>query len=747
MSRKSLIICLAVLAVMILGVGVAVAFLYSGTDGGQARKGDVVPDQERYMLLPAVPADAALVACFSDLEDASSDLLSGFPFMSALSDSLDAGAFRSFSSARMAASLHYNGSLQALYVFDAGKSSSVPSEDAAGLMNFAKAKGMYAEYVDCSGLTDGARDISRRSLVLLSESDNLVKSSKRHLGKSISVMDAAGFAEASGVVSGSDVVFISNSHAKVLMSGIFSRKYASHHGFVSSLSEWTVLDIAKADDSGLYLSASPVFDNDPSEFLTVLSKSQPAEAKVAGMLPSYTVSAVSLPMKNTDSYISAYQAYMDSKQALQPVKRRQRDLETRTGIKPEDFVKRLDVKEMARAVYMSGGSLDTVNLMRIGREDTLIFVGTDEKSFKNYKPAIHAWPYASYAASLFGSFFDIKDESCFTYMDGWIISGSLKAVGDYVEGKTLDYTLVEYMADAGQKNMLSSAPVALAAYFSLTENIQGHKDIFKNTFAGFVSSLSADCDYCPGVLTLTHGKGGLKANVQMPKLTMMKTKAPEYERDTVVIVPQGPFKVKNSGTGQMNLFYQNQHGALCLQEEGGKGLWGVPFKGKLCGTAQNLDYYANGKLQFIFGSGSAIYVIDRLGRFVNGFPLDLGKDILIGPDVYDFNGTKAYNIMVLHKDNTIEMYNLKGKRPSSWKTITAPETIKGLPERVVVGGNTFWVVRTSVQTLIYPFGGGAALTSFKGDQMIRPDSEVEVLDGSSVRVSCYDGKERAVKLK
>jgi hypothetical protein len=240
----------------------------------------------------------------------------------------------------------------------------------------------------------------------------------------------------------------------------------------------------------------------------------------------------------------------------------------------------------------------------------------------------------------------------------------------------------------------------------------------------------------------------MELSLQVPKLTMMKTKAPEFERDTTVVIPQGPFRVKNSGTGKMNLFYQNSHGSLCLQEEGGKGLWGVPFDGKLCGTAQNVDYYANGKLQIIFGSGSKIYVIDRLGRFVTGFPVDLGKEILVGPDVYDFNGTKAYNIMVLHKDNTIEMYNLKGRKPSTWKTIIAPETIKGLPEPVKVGGNTFWVVRTSIQTLIYPFSGGSALTSFKGDQMIRPDSEVKPLeDKVSVSVSCYDGQTRTVKLK
>ena len=282
----------------------------------------------------------------------------------------------------------------------------------------------------------------------------------------------------------------------------------------------------------------------------------------------------------------------------------------------------------------------------------------------------------------------------------------------------------------------------------MTENQEGQNSIFKKSLRDALKPFHEDCDYCPLILSAVRGKHGMELSLQMPKLTMMKTKAPEFERDTSVVIPQGPFRVKNSGTGKMNLFYQNSHGSLCLQEEGGKGLWGVPFDGKLCGTAQNVDYYANGKLQIIFGSGSKVYVIDRLGRFVTGFPIDLGKDILVGPDVYDFNGTKAYNIMVLHKDNTIEMYNLKGRKPSTWKTIIAPETIKGLPEPVKVGGSTFWVVRTSIQTLIYPFSGGSALTSFKGDQMIRPDSEVMVLDDKlSVSVSCYDGQTRTVKLK
>lgn len=745
MSRKSLIICLALVAGMILGVGAAVAILYSDGGGKQTRSGNTVPDQERYLLLPAVPADAVVVACFSDAGNAVGGPLSGIAFP----DSLATGfrSMKSLASARMTASLHFSGKLHALYVFDAGKASAEPSEDAAALLDLAIRMGMKAVFVDGSAYSEGDRDIYRRSLVVVSDSETLLKSSIRHLQQSVSIMQATGFDDAAAAVSGNDLVFFSNSHAKMLMAEMFTKKYAAHNTFVSSFAQWTVANITKSDNSGTYLTASAVYEKDDSDFMSVLAKSQPAVSKVAEVLPSYTVSAVSLPMKNHESYISAYQSYMDSKQSLQSFRKKSRDLQTRAGISPEDFVKRLDIKEVARATFASGSKLDTVNLIRIGRQDTLIFVGVQNKSFKDYTPAVHSWPYASFASAAFGKFFELRDESCFTYINGWIVSGSLDAVDEYVQGRALEYNLVEYMADSGQKDMLSTESV-LVSYFSFTENPDGQGNIFRKPLQKIVNRFHEGCDYCPAVMSVGKGKNGMTINLQMPRLSLVKTKAPEFERNATVEVPEGPFRVKNSGTGKMNLFYQNSHGALCLKEEDGKGLWGIPFDGKLCGTAQNVDYYANGKLQIIFGSGSKIYVIDRLGRFVTGFPVDLGKEILIGPDVYDFNGTRAYNIMVLHKDNTIEMYNLKGNKPSSWKSIIAPETIKALPERIKVGDTSYWVVRTSIQTLIYPFNGGSALTEFKGDQMIRPDSIVRILDGgTSVSVDCYDGKSRTVKLK
>ena len=747
MSRRSIIICLAVLAVMIVGVGVAVAVLYSGVDSAQTRKGSFVPDQERYLLLPAVPADAALVACLSDVEDAVNGPLRGFRFPDALAAELAAGSFPSFSSASMVVSLHYGGKMNPLYVFDAGQAASEPSEDASALMSFATAQGLCAQFVDCSKASDGTRSIAKHSVVLVSDTETLVKSATRHLAEPISVMYAGGFADASQLAGGKDLVFIANHSAKTLMPVALAKARSNISSpFIANLAQWTVIEIEKTDATGAYAAISSVYDQDASDYMTVLEKSQPAVSKLSQILPSFAVSAISLPMKSAEPYIDAYQSFMDSKQSLQSYRKKQRDLTARAGLSPEEFVKRLDIKEMAKASFLLGKSLAEVNLMRIGKEDTLIFVGTENKSFKHYVPATHAWPYASFAASVFGDIFQLKDESCFTYINGWIISGSMAAVEMYVKDKVLDYNLTEYMANAGQKDLLASE-ASLVAYFSLGEYPAGHKDIFTNPVAEALKPLYQGCDYCPAVLAVSKGKDGLTGRLRIPRLEMMKSKAPQVERDTTVVIPQGPFKVKNCATGRTNLLYQNEHGAICLKEEDGKGLWGVPFKEKMCGAVGEVDYYANGKIQFVFAAGSKVYIIDRLGNYVNGFPIDLGKEILLGPDVYDFNKKKAYNIMVLHKDFTVDMYNLKGKKPDSWKGIVAPERIKELPERLEVGGSTYWVVRTSIQTLIYPFYGGSPLTTFTGDKMVLPKSEVTVVDGTSVSVECYDGQKRTVVLK
>ena len=488
-----------------------------------------------------------------------------------------------------------------------------------------------------------------------------------------------------------------------------------------------------------------VHDSDASDFMNVLEAMKPATSDLSEILPSYTLFAASMPMKDMAAYVDSYKSYLDSRQKMQIYAAAQNRLGL--SVSPVDLLQNWEVSEIAVASFKTGSEVETVNLMKVGDpEVSTLFLGTDVTTLRGYVPALHDWAYPSLMSSVFGDFFARKDEGYFTYINGWVVTGSQVAVEEYVSGRALEYDLKHYMSDAGQDDLLAGYPSVFLSYFSFTEDRSELSSIFKNTMLSDLQQICGDAEYCPFVLRVSGGKKNASVGIDIHRLSLKKTKAPVFERDTVVLVPKGPFEVKNSGTGKVNKFYQNSHNSLCLSQDG-KDLWGVPFDKPICGRAGTVDYFANGKLQILFCAGNKLYLIDRLGRYVTGFPLTLDKEVLLGPDIYDFNGTRKYNVMVLHKDNTVEMYNLKGQKPASWKGITSSETIKNLPERIVVGGNTYWVVRTSLQTLVYPFYGGDPLTSFTGNQMIRPDSQVRAVDDTTIEFTCYDGKLRTAKLK
>lgn len=746
MSRRSLIFCFSALAAMVIMIVAAVAFLYRDN-----KAAGVV--EYRYGLAYAVPSNAVMACFLSEAADISSPILSSFDFPASLAEFMKSPDGENLSRRPMAMSMHYSGTLAPLYIFDFGQVSSADTEEASKLIEFSLQHGFQAEFVNCSELVEDG-PLASHSIVIIAKTKAQLGICRNQLKQGTSIVDAKGFSEVAQKAYG-DALFLPFETSKVLFEKAVSRKYfrarfGSNAGreysaaasFFSSIGNWMVMSLEGDND---FVCLHDYYDG--SDFMSVMNHGSPSVSTVSDMLPSYTRFALTLPMRDVSSYVSSYAAYLESAKSKVSNQAWQERLKNSSGVSPLKLIDRLGVTEVASASFMCGKSMERVNLLKIDNADTVLLRGTGDDSFQG-SPKLRTFRFNDHIASVFGKYFRLNDESCFTYMNGWLVTGSRSAVQEYVSGRALEYTLKTYMADAGKEDLLADRISSCVIYLNIPEkdtklaelingDMQELHDVFK------------DSEYSPIVVSIYNKDDVMHSDVLAYQLEHKRSRAPKYERDTVVVVPKGPFKVKNSGTGRTNLFYQQSNGAICLKEETGKGLWGVPFKHNICGTAHDIDYYANGNRQILFGAESSLYLIDRMGRFVKGFPVDLGKEILLGPDVYDFNGVNAYNVLVLHKDNTIEMYNIHGKKPESWKGIYPPadNTIKYLPERLAVGNSTYWVVRTSVQTLIYPFYGGEPLTKFSGDAMFLPTAVVKVKDAATIEAESYDGKVRSVKVK
>lgn len=727
MNKKILIISITAAAILVVGIIIGIISLYSNGSGKNSQK-----SAGSYPLLQAVPSDAALVMHFKSLDkalDIMADSTMAFKgiggagkenfdkFISILARNRKiAGSLKSHSAAIAMLS---SGNLVPILIIDGGKSQSDSLSHASSLLALADSVKLYA-----------AETGINKKYVLVSPSETVLSSSERHLSNGLSVLDSEGMKETAAITSGDNVIFINCSYSGKILTSHFPSKYNKHSELFKKLGKWASLSITDYSEKHTSLEGTVGGKLLGSSFITMANSAGGSDVKVQDVLPADTYAFISVPVADAKEFFSARDKFLDANGKLEKHKSENQAFKSTLGSSAEDWMKRSGIREAAIAWFHNGKQLEEILLMRTdAKKETSEIKDNDSQGL---------------AKCLFGDIFSLADESCSAMYKGWQIIGSRAALEVYLSEGFLNNTVKQQLADCNLSGRIPSKNANFVLYWSATTNPSLLDDIFKTEAASAFKDVIKGVGFTPAVLSITNGTN---IRLDVDRMNITKSKAPVVERDNTVIVPEGPFKVKNSGTGQTNLFYQNDNLYLCLKEEGGKGIWGVPFKEKICGSVESIEWYGNGKIQFLFGAGSKLYLIDRLGRFVNPFPVDLGKEILIGPAAYDFTGAHGYTAMVLHKDNTIEMYNLHGQKPENWNGITSEETIKALPELLTSGKNKYWAVRTSIRTLIFGFNGGEPLTKNDGDKMIRPDSKITLNDNGTVTATCYDGKERNIKLQ
>ena len=762
MNRRTIIICISALAVLVALVICAVGMLYSG--GGETKP---VPEEEIYdravsarPLLCTVPSDAAMIlyapsfrSAVEVLEDSTSivgTLFSGTgrtsfgKYLKSVGAMLDDGMLGSVKNSECVLSMHYSGDLVPVMTIVTGK---LPSDSVSGvwkMISEADSAGISSSVVNQSSVKSSA--LKKKNILIFSSSEPLVRSCERHIAEGESVLKNTNCAALASRLADGVSFFINNEYSGKLGSSFLSREFRKYTGFLKNYAGWTGFTMTSSSWKGVSLTGTTDSYASPAFYSNSYKALRPGVSTVAGILPSGTLTVSSMQIADVDASVAAYAKYIDAGGKSADNKYEAALLKKRTGVAPDVWAKSLEIKEVARATVPVGGGYEPVLLVRPGKTDpALIFKGLQFGSMKDYDGSVNPNAFRGYAANLFGGLFSAPD-SMFVFSDGWIVAGSRDATSSFVGMKKRN-TLEKFLSEAGLSYGMPADGTVFQSYYAVSAAPETLGDVFSKDVAASARRMLDGVSLCAAFFTVRPGNDlSLSFDLARVEFAGGVDEVPAMTRDTTVNVPTGPFKVKNCGTGKTNLFSQQPNNYLVLKEEDGKGIWGVPFKAPICGAVSEIDYFGNGKIQFLFASGSSLYLIDRLGRFVKPFPVDLGKEILIGPAAYDFTGAHGYTAVVLHKDNTIGMYDLHGKAPSSWKGIKSEETIKSLPELLRVKGKRFWVVRTSVRTVVYGFDGGNPVYNPDGNKMIRPDAKVNVNDNGSVTALCYDGKERALKL-
>lgn len=703
MGKKSTLVAVTALALLLSGIALAVVRLYKPA-------GEHVSEKRvdaSWNILGAIPSDATAVLLFDGSAKAASILADSTGFLEGI---LSPGnpAFVKYLSAlgrhRVAVSLHNSGSLVPLVAAEVQADSTL----------------------EVLASRAGLKVHQAGEYLLASRSETFLNAGVRQLEEGHSILGTRRLKELIPHVDGPAVVLVAHSHAPKLLQMYAGKAMQQYATFVKNLSAWSAWSVEALSPEHLVLEGCALPGEGVASYFAAFAGTPAGQPEFPDVLPYYTARALSLSLASTEDFLAARRKQEDGNASLSSFNKA---LKAKSGrpLSVEEWFVNLQPRE---AVYASFRDETGVE-----REAVLV------RSAKDLKLGTEtANAYRGALAAVLGPDFAVQDSVCASVTGRWSVFADLPTVRLFSDKAFLEYSLKNRLSDASV-----TLPAGFVAYTSFSDAPEEAGRVFSESLSAPVLSFVKGAGFAPAAASLDLSGDLPFMHVQLDTRALKGSKVQVLERDTVVVVPGGLFPVTNFATGKTNYLYQNAHGAICLRDENNKDVWGVPFRETISGRVQTIDFYNNKKLQWLFCAGDKMYLMDRLGRWVNGFPVTLPKPVLLGPDVYDFTGAGGYTALILHKDNTLERYNLHGEKVAGFKGIRSPETVKNLPELLEVKGKRYWVVRTSIQTLIYPFEGGEPLLKAEGGKMLKPDALLTPTS-KGVSAECYDGKTREIKL-
>jgi len=586
-----------------------------------------------------------------------------------------------------------------------------------------------------------------KGYLIASTSPILVESSVRHLNSGTSIMDNPDFEKlAKEKILNKTMLFVNHQNLGKLFSGLAVGKYLGYADFASKFSAWSVVEGEFEDNHYLFkgeLINLKGVGNFTSSFLNKIG----GDSEAYEILPFNTFISVSIPVEDFDGYLLSYRGYRELNKRLNP----------EANDKGREWFLSKYPKEVAIAAIPYGSNFEWVSLVRMEEPTGFkkFFSSIFSKSSSDLKDSVLKFENKGVLKEIFGSIFDNCREESFCIKGHWMIIGPSDLMREFAKGKFLNFTMADFVDQTSVSGRLDLKGSPLTIMVNATNLQDSVASFFKPLLRKDVENVlkQANLEFASFRLVPEEGKVNFELLLyaeQLDKLPAPKAveggKPAGWEKDSIVKIPTEPFEVKNFNNGEMEYLIQFPNFKLQLADKDKKGIWTVPFSTPLRGYVEQVDMFGNGKLQMLFASGNQLFLLDRLGRFVNPYPKKVNELILLGPKVYKTGDNGEFAIMLLHTDNTLRLYDRECRPFEAWSDITVKETIKAFPELLKVGKNRYWILKTVLKTRIYTINGIEVTRELKRFELL-PNTPVKVVSDNEVIVKVTGNKNYRLNLE
>ncbi len=530
-----------------------------------------------------------------------------------------------------------------------------------------------------------------QNVIVVSTSLLLVESAIGQLGSSTSLVEDKYFTSIQKTAGSRVDANVYINHSKI--NSIFKQQVNENyrHGFVSlsDVSLWSELDLILKPDAISLNGFSQVSDS-LNTFYRVFLKQKPIQSKLTTIIPAQTAAFSFIGISDINSYLQQYESYLHGNSRIRQYQQQLNDLNKKLGINVKDFYASFFKEELAlvfipfegesydECLYVVAGTKGKSQAKQMFLSVIEDFAQKNRQSVKSFQreykidrektAEIYRFPSSGIHSALFGSLFEDVNDSFFTFIDSYIVFGSSveslsRLILANVHNKQLsaDNSFVQF-------SQLLSPESNFTQYINPSKADMLVGKFLTPSIASRLLARNPTLQKFQGIaIQLSSGRGMVFNNV-CARYSPFSSDDPQtvWETRLDTLFSMKPQLVINHITQQREIFVQDEQNAIYLINDIGRVLWKKPLSEPIIGEVSQIDIYRNGKLQLIFNTRSNLYIVDRNGNNVDGFPVKLRSAATNPVSVFDYEGNRDYRFFIAGEDRAIYAYDKNGNVIPGW---------------------------------------------------------------------------------
>lgn len=575
---------------------------------------------------------------------------------------------------------------------------------------------------------------SYKSVLLCSYSRTLVEDALLQMDSGTPLTDKAEFAQVYQTV-GKRVdanVYLNYTQWQKILTGLVSDAYKEHIAFFAGFGRWSGLDVNIKDDALVLNGFTNAADADG--LLFNMQKQNPAKVELTKLLPHNTASFIFLGFDNFKLYFNNVTQKGESKNGQGNLKADFDSFYQTYQVNVETELADMISSEAAYALIpgLNSGDMYAYMIIRFKDKEELHQISSrltaqtkgklgalpDTSSYRDY--SFGSFDYPEIFNLILGTNFDLDELTIHTIIDYYLVLGpSREALIQIINAVVFNRNLNNSTTYNKISGLLSGnanvyvylnnlhAFSRLKSYVTpdIKTALEAHMQSFVR-FETFALQLSASNN-------LFYNNVCVQYNQQQVADTSFALWETEIEHPASGML----YKVLNHNDNSREIVVKDDRNNLMLIDRNGVVLWKIQLGEEMLSDVFQIDFFNNGKLQLLFNTANFIYIIDRNGQNLTGFPLKLKHRATNGLAVFDYDNNKTYRIFLATEKNEIVNLDKNGERVNGWNIFKTQDVVFQPVQFIRLLGKDFIIVCDK--------NGKSYILDRKGDIRIKPDKSFE----------------------